>query len=103
MPKKHIAPTLPPLLAPYILSSLNDSDVQHNSLALITSTLAASPLWLLLNYLSAGFHGSGNDKEANGQIDANGPEGGVVVASFVREWEAWREGARRAVSRNYSF
>ena len=101
MPKTLATPALPPLLAPYIISSLKGPGTRHNSLTLVTYTLTASPFWLLLQYLSVGLLGAGADQETTSQRHADGFGGGVVLASFVREWEAWREGARRAVG--YTF
>ena len=98
MPKPHSITALPPFLAPCILSSLKASDDQHNSLTLIACTLSASPLWLLLRYLGVGLQGAREADEGHSQNVSGGRVVGVVLASFVREWECWRDGARRMVS-----
>ena len=104
MSRPHSTTLLPPLLAPYILRALQDLDDQHHSLTLITYTLSVSPLWLLLRYLGAGLQGASEEEEeeeeeeGKSRQDASGRGGvGVVLASFVREWECWRDGARRMV------
>lgn len=81
---------IPHLLEPYI--HLPSS----GSLLLLTSVLGASTNWLVLRYLSAVLAG-----DANGATATDGPgiNGGakVVLVSFMRDMNFWREGARRLV------
>ena len=97
MPRSQFTTYLPPLLAPYILGSSTDHNDQHNSLTMITYTLSASPMWLLLRYLGIGLQGARVEGESSQCVSDRGGVG-VVLASFVRDWECWRDGARKLVS-----
>ncbi|KZF20473.1 hypothetical protein L228DRAFT_250173 [Xylona heveae TC161] len=77
--------TIPPLLEPY--TRLPPS----TSLTLLTSVLSASTNWLVLRYLYAALASAGQQQdEASAESDV-----AVVLVSFLRDGEFWREGARR--------
>lgn len=82
-------PLIPPLLVP-LLSSLPP----QGSLTLITSVLAASTNWLVLRFLYAAL----KDRGLKDEGEVAGEEARVVLVSWLRGWELWREGEMRLVS-----
>ncbi|KAI9879197.1 MAG: hypothetical protein M1830_009272 [Pleopsidium flavum] len=95
---------IPPLLAPY--THLPPS----SSLIVLTSVLGASTNWLVLRFLYNTLLGSAShsrgegyepgihngDGTGAGKDDESGDgETKVVLVSFLRDWEFWREGGRR--------
>ncbi|CAO2657264.1 Nn.00g033900.m01.CDS01 [Neocucurbitaria sp. VM-36] len=73
---------IPPLLQPFIHLPRDDS------LLLLTSTLGASANWLIIRFL------------CNALSDSNAQDGGdegpnVVLASWMREYEFWKQEARK--------
>ncbi|KAL3420057.1 hypothetical protein PVAG01_08556 [Phlyctema vagabunda] len=71
---------IPPLLEPYL------SLPPEASLVLLTSVLGASTNWLVLRFL----YSTLMNKE-----DAEGPDTNVVMISFMRDLNFWRDGAKR--------
>ena len=76
-------PHIPPLLASQ-LSSLPPA----RSLTLLTSVLNASVNWLVLRFIYAAL------KDLNAH-DEGGGEVRVVLVSWLRDWEGWRNAGRR--------
>ncbi|KAL1613049.1 hypothetical protein SLS60_001281 [Paraconiothyrium brasiliense] len=74
---------IPPLLQPLVRTPKNDS------LLLLTSTLDASANWLLTRFLYDTL-GSG------AKHDENGGAKNVVLVSWMRDYEFWRQEARKA-------
>lgn len=82
---------IPQLLSPYLFPP-------EFSSFLITSVLGASANWLIERYVVAGLIGLSDSVPGN--LNEDGVEGKVVLVSFMREWDAWRDAVRRsAVSR----
>ena len=70
------------------------------SLLLLTSVLGASANWLLLRFLLAIFlPGLASRIEGNEEPGSNKSEAKVVLVSFLRDWDFWREGSKRVVGR----
>ncbi|KAI9819236.1 MAG: hypothetical protein M1827_007392 [Pycnora praestabilis] len=99
---------IPPLLEPYLQIPSSSSQ----QIILLTSVLGASTNWLVLRFLydALGTHPSstrpGRNRGANegdggdgGDGERMGREGeemiGVVLVSFMRDFEFWREGGRK--------
>ncbi|KAI9715870.1 MAG: hypothetical protein M1812_005690 [Candelaria pacifica] len=72
---------IPPLLEPYTHLPPRDS------LILLTSILGASTNWLILRFLYNALSPSG---DSTGEADT-----AVVLVSFMRDFEFWKDGARR--------
>ncbi|KAH7402737.1 hypothetical protein BKA66DRAFT_564637 [Pyrenochaeta sp. MPI-SDFR-AT-0127] len=73
---------IPPLLQPYIHLPQNDS------LLLLTSTLGASASWLLIRFLCDALSNSPQDSEEEGH--------NVVLVSWMREHEFWKQECRKS-------
>jgi len=94
---------IPQLLSPYV------ENVRKDSLILLTSTLSTSVNWLAIRYLSGAYN---NDavkdwRRAPQELgdtanDAVTDDVGVVLVSWMRDYEFWKTEARRAgVSRAF--
>ena len=77
---------------PHLLRS-NLSLPPSKSLVVLTSVINASTNWLLLRFLLClDINAAAN--QASGTTFASK----IVLVSFLRDWEFWRDGARRIVS-----
>lgn len=74
---------IPPLLQPYVHLPYDES------VLLITSTLGASANWLIIRFLCDALSNSTQDGGAE-------PGHNVVLVSWMREYEFWRQEARKA-------
>ncbi len=74
---------IPPLLEPYTYLP------PPESLVLLTSVLGASTNWLVLRFLY--------DALSPNRDSAAESETAVVLVSFMRDFDFWRDGARRLV------
>lgn len=90
--KMPIQAPIPPLLSP-LLSHIPPA----GSLVLLTTVLANPTNWLLLRFLytalksgSSGLRADGDGEEKNSVQ--------VVLVSWLRAWEWWKEGGRKLVS-----
>ena len=80
-------PPIPPLLSPY-------TNQTPSSLTLLTSTLGASTTWLVLRFIYAFLqHPRHRDSNATRKIPDS--EGRVVLVSWLRDANFWKEGARK--------
>ena len=86
-PKMPSQRTIAPLLVPH-LSSVPPA----GSLTLVTSVLGASASWLILRYMYAVLHSWSPIDSAVGK----GPV--IVVISWLRESDNWKDGGKRLVS-----
>jgi elongator complex protein 6 len=89
---------VPQLLAPYV------ANVPKDSLILLTSTLSNSVNWLVIRCLCGAFS---NDavkareapplqEEHGGGTATTTQDVGVVLVSWMRDWEFWKTETRRA-------
>ena len=96
---------IPHLLAPYI------DNLPKDSLILITNTLETSANWLTIRYLCGVFNSDATKHgRASSSLDqatrnvtnnAPAPDLGVVLVSWMRDWEFWKTESRKAgVSRD---
>lgn len=81
--------SLPALLSPYLFPP-------EFSLCLITSVLGASSNWLVERWVVAGLASQSDRLRSGSEAGGQEERGAVVLVSFMREWEAWRDGVRRA-------
>ncbi|KAI9788186.1 MAG: hypothetical protein M1835_002406 [Candelina submexicana] len=79
---------IPPLLEPYIHIP------QSGSLILLTSVLGASTNWLVLRFLYNALSSVSRDPHA-AEAEAETAAAAVVLVSFMRDFEFWKDGARR--------
>jgi len=85
-----LQPPIPPLLSPDL------SGPPSGSLTLLTSTLGASTNWLVLRFVYATLKSLENDRERGQRSNAG--EARVVLVSWLRDANFWREGGRKLVS-----
>ena len=79
-------PPIPPLLAPYL------APTPSSSLTLLTSTLGATSNWLVLRFIHAALKDYGRGGGDGRQ------ETRIVLVSWLRDANFWREGGRKLVS-----
>jgi elongator complex protein 6 len=90
---------IPQHLAPYV------DDVPKDSLILLTSTLSNSVNWLIVRCLCVPLSNEAikarrvapSQEELGESTNAVTDDVGVVLVSWMRDWEFWRTEARRAV------
>lgn len=82
---------IPPLLAPYLTTS------QSAGLILLTSVLGASTNWLVLRVLLAVLSSGLSSPELREEADLKDGNVHVILVSFLRDWEFWKDGGRRLV------
>ena len=81
-----------PLLAPYL------SNPPPTSLVLLTSVLGASTNWLVLRFIFAGLSNEAIERSRRSEgSNEHEDDLSVVLVSFLRDWDFWREGGRRLV------
>ena len=90
-PSMPSQPPIPPLLSPYV------STTPSTSLTCLTSTLAASTNWLVLRFIYAATKNASLDRQDLTQADTENTR--IVLVSWLRDANFWREGGRKLVSR----
>lgn len=82
---------IPPLLQPHV--NLPEDD----SILLVTSTLGASANWLIVRFLCEAFGRDSATKSVQdgGATESEKEDVGVVLVSFMRDWDFWRSEARK--------
>ena len=80
-----------PLLAPYLTTS------QPASLILLTSVLGASTNWLVLQFLLVALSPGLSGLDIRDEVVFKDGNVNVILVSFLRDWEFWRDGGRRLV------
>ena len=83
-------PPIPPLLSPYL------SIAPFASLTLLTSTLGASTNWLVLRFIYSALKDTIYEKD--GSTKEHTEDTMVVLVSWLRDGNFWKEGGRKLVS-----
>lgn len=81
---------IPQHVAPYV------EDVPKDSLILLTGTLSNSINWLLVRYLVAAFGKDAGLKARRTEGGNGGEDVGVVLVSWMRDFEFWKTEVRRS-------
>lgn len=73
----------------------------QGSLILLTGVVNASTNWLLLRFLLSS-ELSGAVQQPPSSVEVSHSVSRIVLVSFLRDWEFWRDGARRIVGEHSS-
>ncbi|KAJ4286995.1 hypothetical protein N0V90_012876 [Kalmusia sp. IMI 367209] len=88
----------PPLLEPFVRTPRDDS------LLLLTSTLGASANWLIARFLGEALRspGASDDNDDNDDDDQHGGAKNVLLVSWMRDHDFWKQEARRGAGLDLS-